>query len=185
MKTFKDILKPGVERIRAFVDGRFGSLTLKRGEAAEVDEHTAFQAVNAGTAGYATRVELLKPIPPIGRESVEPGVGAVVEVSAAAAIRLEQEGMGKPAAPLNAPPAWPIKAGPIVKLRVDLPVKPPASRASAASSYSPTLFVAPLGRSYSRGDVFELPAELARRFVVPGVAKLEPGYSLPRLAQAG
>lgn len=176
---FSEVLRPGLERVRALKDCTVGGVSLKAGQTAELPSDEAHRAVRQRSVKYATRVELLEHIGPFGEQGIEPGVGSVLEMSSHQALAMERNGTGRPAKPIDGKPSFPVDSGPMVKLRVK-PVKahPHAPKAGA----KPSLFVGPLMASFVAGDVLELPEDLARPYITGGLLEPIDGPKLPERA---
>jgi hypothetical protein len=159
-KTIADLLKPGVELVRLWKDMHLGGRLLKRGEILELPRSDAKRVVDSSHGGYATRIEILELVGPIGTGSVEPGIGSVVEVPSWVALKLEREGKARAAKPLNSPPVTAFDAEASVKIQIAAPTKAPANR---MGFYEPGLFIPELSRFCGGGRYRPERVPLSRR----------------------
>jgi hypothetical protein len=167
---FKDVLNPGMEAIQAARDCVVGGRRMTTGQIAEVPAAAARQAVQRRDARYATRCLLKDYVGPVGDQGVEPGKGSIVWVSSWEALAWEKAGKAEPAPPLEVGPMLPSGCGPLVRIKVAAPKKPPAAN---PHFYAAGIFVPALGRFVANGEEpFDCPEDFAKRAVDAGFAVL-------------
>jgi hypothetical protein len=171
---FGDILDPAVEMVRVFRDVQVGGKLLRRGERLELPLREARQLVDRRDAGYSTRLEVVKPVGPIGVGNVEPGIGSIIETSSWVARILESRGLAKPAKAIAGPLIDTFGMEGRVKVRIAAPTKPPEGR---VGFYTPGTYVPELFRYAANGEEHEVSETQARRLVDARLATLCEGQA--------